>query len=161
MKRRLDAGPLIALAGAILLLVSLFLDWYQRGASAWDIFEISDLLLAALAIAGLLAAASMIADVPGRVEGEWLPYVAVAAFVIVAVTLIDPPPVVPDAADPDVGLWLALAGSALMTAGALLGVAKVSITLDVAARERRTRVPAVDARPAAVPEDDVTKPLAE
>jgi peptidoglycan/LPS O-acetylase OafA/YrhL len=147
MKRRLDAGPLIALAGAILLLVSLFLDWFDIGASAWDIFEITDLLLAGLSIAGILAAASMVADVPGRIQGEWLPWLAAAALVLVLATLLDPPFGPSDQPGVDTGLWLALAGAALMSAGALLGVASVSVTVDVAARERRRRVEAVDERP--------------
>ena len=37
MSRRLnvDAGPLVTIAGSLLLLVSLFLDWYEPGVSAW------------------------------------------------------------------------------------------------------------------------------
>jgi peptidoglycan/LPS O-acetylase OafA/YrhL len=159
MKRRLDAGPLIALLGAILLLVSLFLDWWDIGASAWDVFELTDLLLAGLAIAGILAAASMVADVPGRIEGAWLPWLAAAALVLVVATLLDPPFGPDDEPGVDTGLWLAFAGAALMSAGALLSVASVSVTVDVAGRERRRRVEAVDERPHSVPEDDVTLPL--
>jgi len=144
MKRRLDAGPLIAVAGALLLLVSLFTAWYEPSLEAWDIFEFLDLLLAALAITGALAALALIVDLPSAPDGRWLGWSAAAALVLVVATLLDSPPAVGDQ-DIDVGLWLALAGSALMAAGALLGVARVSITFDVAARERRDRVAAVRA----------------
>lgn len=145
MKRRLDAGPLIALLGALVLLVSLFLAWYEPSTEVWDAFELTDLLLAGIAIGALLSAASLIGDVPGRVDSRWLPWLAAAALVLVVAALVNPPPGID--ADPTTGLWLALAGAALLSAGALLVVASVSISLDVAPRERRQRVPAVDARP--------------
>jgi peptidoglycan/LPS O-acetylase OafA/YrhL len=153
MNRRLDAGPLIALLGALLLLVSLFLAWYEPSTEVWDAFEITDLLLAGIAIAALLAAASLIADVPGRIDSRWLPWLAAAALVLVVAALVNPPPGIE--ADPTTGLWLALAGAALLSAGAILVVASVSISLDVAPRERRQRVPAVDARPSAAPGESV------
>jgi peptidoglycan/LPS O-acetylase OafA/YrhL len=145
MTRRIDAGPLIALLGAILLLVSLFLAWYEPSTEAWDAFEITDLLLAGLGIAAVLAALSTIADTPGRIDSRWLPWLAAAALVLVVNALLSPPPAID--ADPTTGLWLALAGAALLSAGALLVVASVSITLDVSSRERRQRVPATDTRP--------------
>lgn len=144
--RRIDAGPLLALAGALLLLVSLFLAWYEPSLEAWDIFEIVDLLLAAAAIAALLAALGMLADFPSAPDARLLPWAAALALVLVVATLLDRPPVVGEG-DPDVGLWLALAGAALMGAGALLALARVSLAFNVEARERRTRVEAVDARP--------------
>lgn len=154
MTRRIDAGPLIALLGAILLLVSLFLAWYEPSTEAWDAFEITDLLVAALAVAALLAALSLLADVPGRIDSRWLPWLAAGALVLVVNALLSPPPGID--ADPTTGLWLALAGAALLSAGALLVFASVSISFDVAARERRQRVPAVDARHGAGTE--VTEP---
>ena len=37
MMRRVnvDAGPLLTIGGSLLLFVSLFLDWYEPGVSAW------------------------------------------------------------------------------------------------------------------------------
>ena len=155
MKRRFEAGPLLALVGATLLLVSLFLAFYEPSTEAWDAFEITDLLLAAIGIGAVLAAAAMLFDGPGWVDSRWLPWLALAALVLVVNALLSPPPLVgalpPDAGDPETGLWLALAGASLLAAGAILVVADVSITFDVAARERRQRVAAVDARPEAVP----------
>jgi H+/Cl- antiporter ClcA len=144
MTRRLDAGPLIAMLGAILLLVSLFLAWYEPSTEAWDAFEISDLLLTGIAIAAVLTAASLLADLPGRFDPRWLPWLAAGALLLVANALLSPPPTIDE--DPATGLWLALAGAALLAAGTLLVLAKVSITFDVSARERRQRVTAVDAR---------------
>ena len=52
-RRPLDAGAAVAAGGAVLLLISLFLDWYGddgHGYSAWTLFEVIDLLLAAIAL---------------------------------------------------------------------------------------------------------------
>ena len=40
MTRRtnIDAGPVLSVAGGLVLLVSLFLDWYEPGVSAWTVF---------------------------------------------------------------------------------------------------------------------------
>ena len=53
MNRRFEMGPLLVALGAVLLLVSLFLDWYGP-LSAWDAFEVVDVLLAALAVLSLV-----------------------------------------------------------------------------------------------------------
>ena len=48
-----EAGAAVAAVGALLLLVSLFLDWYgdgREGYSAWTLFELIDLVLAAIAL---------------------------------------------------------------------------------------------------------------
>ena len=50
MTRRLEAGPLLVTLGALLLLVSLFLDWFAGGATAWQAFEVWDLVLFVLAV---------------------------------------------------------------------------------------------------------------
>ena len=54
MTRRLESGPLLVTVGALLLLVSLFLTWYsgQFDLTAWDAFEVWDLVLAALGARG-------------------------------------------------------------------------------------------------------------
>jgi hypothetical protein len=131
--RNLDAGLLLIALGAIVLFVSLFLEWYQPTAEAWDVFEVWDLVLAALAIAALVAVAGRMGFGTPR-PASWLIGASVAALVIVLYALIDPPPVV-DAigtqgkgfGDPGTGLWLALAASVLMTVGTLLSVARISV----------------------------------
>ncbi|MEA2296185.1 MAG: hypothetical protein QOE86_3824 [Solirubrobacteraceae bacterium] len=163
--RRIEAGPLVALLGAVVLLVSLFLNFYTPGLTAWRVFEVLDLVLAAAAIVGGLAAASLAGAPIPAIDARVLGYSAASALVIVVATLLNHPPAVGDTADPDLGLWLALAGSALMAAGALFATARVHVTLTV--EQRRTRVAAVDARPVAEPEaappappaTEATKPL--
>ena len=55
MTRRFDIGPIVLAAGALILLVALFLDWFAVF-NAWQVFEITDVILAALAISAFVAA---------------------------------------------------------------------------------------------------------
>ena len=134
--RQLAIGPLIGVLGAILLAVSLFVDWYG-GATAWTVFEALDLLLAVVAVAALLAFADRLGLLPpsgaSRASGLALP-LAILALVVVVSQLIHDPPTVPGF-DPDTGAWLALTGTALLLAGALLSVARISVALDLDGRE--------------------------
>ena len=50
MTRRVEAGPVLVTLGALLLLASLFLDWYEPGISAWEAFEVWDIVLLVLAV---------------------------------------------------------------------------------------------------------------
>ena len=140
MRERFDAGTAVVAVGAVALLVSLFITWYEPGRDAWAVFEIIDLLLAGVAIYALLSIAPRFAPL-----ARWLPVVAAAALAVVAVQVIDPPPAA-RGARLDSGAWLALAATALMTLGALLAAASISITVDVRGRERRRRAAAIDAR---------------
>jgi hypothetical protein len=124
-------GPLVASVGAVLLIVSLFLDWYQ-GISGFTVFEFLDLLLVLLAlatIASLAGGLGLVREAPSpRVS------LAVALFTVyvVASQLINDPPAVAGSfnAEKDLGIWLALAGSALMVIGAVLGYARISLAVD-------------------------------
>ena len=104
MTRRFEIGPIIVAAGALVLLVSLFLDWFGD-LTAWGAFELADILLAALAVAALVAAVGLLAPELSYVDGRWLPALAVAATVLVVAELISPPPFVGEA-DPQTGAWL-------------------------------------------------------
>jgi len=127
--KSIEAGMLLIGAGAILLFVSLFLEWYQPGIDAWEIFEVWDLVLALLAVVALVAVASRMGYGPPR-PASWIIGPAIAALVIVLYLLINPPPLTPDIdGDPSTGLWLALAAAVLMTAGALLSVARISVNI--------------------------------
>jgi hypothetical protein len=150
VRERFDAGTGLVAVGAVLLLVSLFIDWYRPGGDAWAVFEWVDLALAGAAISALLALAPRLSD--GGL-GRAVPIVSASAFLVVGVQLIDPPPVVADA-DLETGAWLALAATAIMTGGALLGAASISGTVDVRGRERRRRAAAIDARDAAAETPD-------
>lgn len=131
--RTIEAGTLLIGLGAILLLVSLFLEWYQPGVGAWEVFEVWDLVLALLAIGALVAVAGRLGFGPSR-PSSWLLVPAAAALVIVLYALIDPPPAAAGLldGDPGTGLWLALAGALLMAAGALLSVARISVAISTA-----------------------------
>jgi hypothetical protein len=142
MRERFDAGTGLVAVGAVLLLVSLFIDWYDPGGDAWAVFESLDLVLVGAAVCGLLAMAPRFGA--GGL-GRALPLIAAIAFGIVVVQLFDPPPVVSDS-DLATGAWLALAATAIMALGALLGAASISVTVDVRGRERRRRTAAIDAR---------------
>jgi hypothetical protein len=143
---RLDLRTLLTGIGALLLLVALFLDWYGppgegSGITAWQSFELVDVLLAALALATLYAiladhSARAVPRLPieiGRIGG-------IAALVLIVVSMIDSPPLLvfqtPGHAL-EVGIWLALAGAVLMTLGSLLGRVRVSF---VRADEPATRI---------------------
>lgn len=140
--RGLEGGKLLAGLGALLLLVSLFLDWYGAprvggtdggdfGASAWTAFELVDLLLAALALATIAWAVAAFVR-PGH---DLLPARAGAvaglvALVLVAVSIVNEPPLF-FLADPsrEIGIWLAFAGAVLITVGALLTTARISLVI--------------------------------
>jgi len=144
MTRRIEAGPVLVGLGALVLLVSIFLDWYEPNVTAWEAFEVLDLLLAALAIAAVVAAAGAIRPDTTVIERRWLPAIAAAATIIVAAQLLDPPPTVDG--DPQTGAWLALGAALLICLGTLLTLGRVSFALTVEGRDTRRRVSAVDAR---------------
>jgi hypothetical protein len=132
--RSIDAAQLLVGLGGMLLFVSLFLDWYQPSMTAWTAFEVLDLVLAVLALtAAWLVLSNLLFDAPLR-EGL-LPIVGAVAFVVVVSQLVNHPPAA-QGASPKLGAWLGLGGSALMAAGAALGLARVSLTISFAPRER-------------------------
>jgi hypothetical protein len=154
MTRRLEAGPLLVTLGALLLLVSVFLNWYDGEITAWEAFEVWDLTLFVLALAAIAAGIALATQEAGLIDRRLLPAGVLAVAVIVASQIIDPPPAAAGL-DPDTGAWLALGAALLMCAGAVLTVGRVHFSLTVDAREpRRRRVAAVDARGPADPTTD-------
>src|SRR5215217_3314754 len=96
MNRRFDMGPLLVALAAVLLLVSLFLEWYGP-LSAWDAFEVVDVLLAALAILCLVGGLGTLArDDMVFVDRRWLPGIVLAVAVLVIAEILDPPPAAAD-----------------------------------------------------------------
>lgn len=134
MSGRLEIGSLLAACGAALLLVSLFVDWYEPGVSAFTAFETLDLLLAALAVAAVVAAigSALGAVVVPGLAGALPALSGVALLIVVSQAINHPPSAV--GADALTGQWLALAGTALMAVGATLGVARISLALDFSPR---------------------------
>jgi hypothetical protein len=140
-------GPLVAAAGAVLLIVSLFLDWYD-GVTGFTVFEFLDLLLVLLALATIASLAGGLGLVkPAVSPGLSLAVALFTVFVVLSQILNDPPAVVGPGGDKDLGIWLALSGSALMVAGAVLAYAHISL--------------AVETRPRAARHEDETEPLAD
>lgn len=150
MPRRLDAGSLVAAAGAVLLLVSLFLDWYGDGdatISGWRVFEAIDLLLAAVALLALSTVAARSGLEPRLPRAPLLVLGMVALAVVFTQLVNDPPAVAGSDAGVESGAWLALAGAALLLAGAIMSAARVSLAIAVEHRE-----PAPPPAPAHEPE---------
>ncbi|MGI8778634.1 MAG: hypothetical protein ACR2L8_00430 [Solirubrobacteraceae bacterium] len=145
MARRLEAGPLLVTLGALLLLVSLFLNWFTGEVTAWQAFEVWDLVLFVLALGSIAAGLGLTAQDVDMVDRRFLPAAVAAVAVIVASQIIDPPPAA-TGQDADTGAWLALGSALLMCAGAILTFGRVHVALTVEAREPRQHVSAVDAR---------------
>jgi hypothetical protein len=129
-ERQLALGPLVAAVGAVLLIVSLFLDWYE-GITGFTAFEFIDLLLVLLAVATIAS----LAGGAGLFEPAPPPAVSLGValftiFVVLTQIINDPPMVVLTERDQDIGIWLALSGSALMVAGAVLGYASISLAFE-------------------------------
>jgi hypothetical protein len=134
-------GPLVASLGAVVLVVSLFLDWYDD-VSAFTVFEFNDLLLLLLGVATIASLAAAIGPTPGVSPGALLAVALVALFVVVSQILNDPPAVTgPAGPGHAIGIWLALAGSAVMVVGALLGYAQISLAVEARPRERPSPPP--------------------
>jgi hypothetical protein len=150
MTRRLEAGPLLVTLGALLLLVSLFLDWFAGGATAWEAFEVWDLVLFALALGVAASGIGLMSPDLEVIDRRFLPGAVAAMAVIVAAQIVDPPPAVAGQ-DPDTGAWLALASVIVMCAGGLLTYGRVRVAFTVEEREVAQRVSAVDARGPADP----------
>ena len=143
--RRFEIGPLIVALGSLVLLVSLFMDWYGDQ-TAWGAFEVADVLLAALAIGALATAAGLVASQAPYLDRRWLPALAIGAAVLVIAELLSPPPAA-GGADPQPGAWLAFAAVLVMLAGTVLSLGRVSFSFAIEGREPRHRVSAVDNRP--------------
>ena len=144
MTRRFEVGPLLVALGGLILLVSLFLDWYGT-LTAWESFEVVEVLLAVLAVAALTVAAGLLLPDLGYLERRWLPPVVAGATLLVLAEVVDPPPLA-SGEDLEAGAWLAFGAVLVMCAGALLTFGRISFALSVEDRDVRERVPVVDHR---------------
>jgi hypothetical protein len=149
---RVSLAEVVAALGALLLLASLFVDWYgprsgAGGLDAWSSFELVDLILAGLALATLVSVAES-ALAPGR--GRMVPVALVrwtgpVALLLVVVALVNHPPVFQFATDVrlETGIWLALAGSLLICASLIADRVRVSVVMTPRPeREPRSAEPA-------------------
>jgi hypothetical protein len=158
MTRRLEAGPLLVTLGALLLLVSLFLYWYDGEVTAWEAFEVWDVVLFVLALASIAAGLGLTMQDVDLVDRRFLPMGVAVVAIIVASQVFDPPPAA-TAQDPDTGWWIALAAALLMGLGALLTFGRVHLALTVEGRDQRRHVSAVDARGPADPTTESHEPV--
>jgi peptidoglycan/LPS O-acetylase OafA/YrhL len=131
MPKRINGGMALVVLGAVALIVSLFLHWYEPNRSAWTVFEVWDIVLAGIGVASILAVVPVHRrDVPDEhlVPQRWLPFLAGAALVIVVVALVNNPPAA-RGAGLQVGAWLAFGAAAVLAAGAILSRARVSLVI--------------------------------
>lgn len=141
MPQRLNGGLVVAAIGAVLLIVSLFLDWFGPGRSAWTVFELDDLVLAGL---GLLVLGVAVADALARPEPQrYFPegsvvWAGIGALIIVVATLISPPPAALHSSR-EVGAWLGLGGALLILAGGILMRARISLVITLRSPDRPRR----------------------
>jgi hypothetical protein len=151
----IDGGRIVVALGAALLFASLFVDWYgfgrgpdAEGFTAWTAFEIVDLLLAILAIATIAAVLELHVTGSSRVPEGIAAAAGPAALVLVVVSIVNVPPAVQGFdSDLEVGAWLALAGAAIMCAGALLAFNRISLVVTPRERTGETRVHETETRP--------------
>jgi hypothetical protein len=160
LTRRFDIGPFVLALAALVLLVSLFLPWVDYRSvipageellgrsefNAWRLFEITDLALAALAIASIAAAIGFLTPSVELVDRRWVPWIVGITFVLTANQILAPAAVV-RTGDLGTGAWMAFGASVFMGIGALLSLGKVHFAVAVEGRDRRRRVSAVDHRP--------------
>src|SRR3954451_10655074 len=144
MTRRFEVGPILVALAAIVLLVSLFLDWYGP-LTAWDVFEVVEVILGALAVIAFVIAVGQIVPDVDYADRRWLPAVVLAIAVLVAAEIINPPPAA-GGQDPASGAWIAFAAAVVMFIGAVLTVGRVRFAVSVEGRQVRERVPFVDNR---------------
>ena len=128
-------GDLLVLVGAIVLLVSLFLNWWsgptgEISVSAWTALEIADLVLAAL---GVIAIILVLPASPGNVNfnkagAAWLPWLGPIAILVIGASLIGDPPSV-NGLSLAVGAWIGLGGAVMLSVGGFLRRVGVSIAI--------------------------------
>lgn len=141
--QRFEAASALSLLGAVLLLVSPFLAWFEPGGSGWELFELLDLVLLGIAAAAGVLATMRLLILPTNVSGRAMPVLGAIGFVAVLATIAQPPP---DAFDADVrfGAWLALFSCALIVGGGMLDAARISVSVSVGGRPDEPPVPPAD-----------------
>lgn len=121
--RRLRAGEWIVGAAGLALLLSLFLPWYGPGdATAWQAFDVVDVLLFLLALASVALPAVVAyqrSPSMGIAYEGLLGLAAIIGLLIVLFRALD----LPDGADSrELGLWLGLAAGAVLTVGCMIAM---------------------------------------
>ena len=118
--RRLRLGELLALAGAVCVIVSMWLPWYENAAgklSGWNTFGPALALLLAAAAAALALVVSTITERSTALPvaaAVWSTLFGIVAVISAVVRVLERPE---HATALCSGAWLALAGAILMLAG--------------------------------------------
>jgi hypothetical protein len=167
MPQRINASQVLVVLGGVALFVSLFLSWYEgrfageSGLTAWTAFELLDILLAGLAVTAIAVAVPVRREpgTPSPAAERWLPWVGLAALVLVVISFLNDPPGARDRGL-EVGAWIGLAGAVALAAGGLLSFTRVSLVIST-----RPTPPAEEAPPAppTQPEEEArpTRPMHE
>jgi hypothetical protein len=119
--RRLRVGELLALAGAVCVIVSLFERNYENAGGnldAWDTFGPAVVLLIVAAIAALVLVVSALTELSVALPvaaGVWSVALGLVAVIAAVVRVLERPD---NATSLCVGPWLALAGAVAILAGA-------------------------------------------
>ncbi|MGH2993486.1 MAG: hypothetical protein ACRDL1_08105 [Solirubrobacterales bacterium] len=144
MPERINAGQVLVVAGAVALFASLFLSWYEPrftgedGLSAWTAFELLDIVLAGLALVAIAAVVPFPREggAATLLAGRWLPWLGLAAVVLVLVSVINDPPGARDRGL-ELGAWIGLAGAVAMAVGGLMSYARVSLVISLRPADER------------------------
>ena len=109
-----DNAPLIAAGGGLLLFISLFVTWFLD-ASAWEIFDFTDIVLAAVALLAIAVGAGIATgnpiNPPGG-PGSALSVAGLLSFGMVATYVFE-------GEERGFGIFLALIGTIAIIVGAL------------------------------------------
>jgi drug/metabolite transporter (DMT)-like permease len=122
---RLRSGELLALAGAALVIISLFERSYQAPSgrlNAWDTFGPAVALLLVAATAALVLVLSTLLErsvATPVAAGVWSVLLGLVGLIAALVRVFERPQ---HATEVCVGVWLALAGTVAITAGAWLAL---------------------------------------
>ena len=121
-----DNAPLILAGGGLLLFISLFLKWLGAEGlddlSAWEFFDLVDIVLALIAVIAIAVGAMLFtgnsANLPAA-PGTIARTASIVALSIVAAFVFDPIDFSGEGVDTKIGGWLALIATIIMLVGAL------------------------------------------
>jgi uncharacterized membrane protein HdeD (DUF308 family) len=123
--RQLRLGELLALAGAVCVIVSLFVRWYSGptgNLDAWDTFGPAVVLILAATAAALAMVVSALTERSTALPvstAVWCVLLGLIAVIAAIVRVLERPD---HATDVCIGAWLALAGAVAILAGAWLAL---------------------------------------
>jgi hypothetical protein len=111
----LSFGALVAAAGGLLLLLSLFLDWVGP-ANAFDLFDLTDWLLLLIALAAVAMAVIQVTNTQVNLPAPAADIITLAGIVATTITLV----FIFEGADRGFGLFLAFLSSLAVLAGGIV-----------------------------------------